>query len=249
VVECEVRGIEYAFPDLRQESTGCYSVEAKVQLVVTRTPVRSAFTAGDKYVLQLTEHYGNAIAFSVTLRDWDLPDFLVPSACFLRAMERPWHTGTEVSVPYKEYSAQKGMYTFKLYEGLIVGISNASKEWNNSPWDCIEVKWDDPSSAADPTARLGPWEVLFPSELSSGMGAQEVARIQAAIEVLKQDYARQQDSLLLPFVQEVDAKKYRRYYAMIHVPMSLERICKRLQSGYYRQVSLPLPLFLLARQL
>jgi hypothetical protein len=251
VVECEVRRIEYAFPDPSQESTGCYSVEARVQLVVTRVPVRNVFTAANKFSLQLVEPSASKITFTVTLRDWDLPEVLVPADIFQRAIEQPWPAGSWVTVPFKEWCEDTDTYTFKAYRGQVLGISNASEDWPNSPWDCVQVRWASTGSGEgdsdrDSQARICPWEASLASADEVGTGGvygvgidpHEAARMEKAIKALKVSYSQKCNGIFVPFVQSSHAAKSTRYYALIPVPITLGLIRDRLRNRYYRQVQL-----------
>jgi hypothetical protein len=253
IVECEVRKIEYMFPDTSQEHNMCCSVKAKVQLAVVRVPVRNVITAAGQYVLELaapraTRHSSSSeISFSVTLRDWDMPDFLVPSDLFMRSIRLAWHTGVRVTVQFKNYSEAEKMYVFTSYGGQVEGINNASAEWPHSPWDCIQVNWDDAEeSSADAATRVGPWEAVPQYDASSEyakilarfplaqLDGGEAMRIMDAIDALMAD--NKYKLLFAPFADQVDAEQFPSYYASIPVPICVDTIRSRLMSGYYRQV-------------
>jgi WD40 repeat protein len=256
IVECEVRDVQYVFPDTALEYKMCCSVKAKVLLAVVRVPLRHAITTHDQYVLEMvapraTRHSSaKEITFTVTLRDWDMPDFLVPSDLFMRSIRLAWHKGIRVNVPFKDYSEAEKRYIFKTYYGQVEGINNASAEWPHSPWDCIQVAWDDTDpSSPDATIRVGPWEAIPQFDASS-----EYSRILAKFPLAKLDEGEAQrilqeiDALMAdpkyanlfqPFAYEVDSSAFPSYYSSIPVPMCVELIRQRLINGYYRQVSSP----------
>ena len=253
IVECEVRDIQYVFPDTAQEYKMCCSVKAKVKLAVVRIPVRNGITSNNQYVLEMaapraTRHKaGQEITFTVTLRDWDMPDFLIPSDVFMRSIRLAWHTGIRVHVQFKDYSPDERRYVFKTYSGQVEGVSNASSEWPQSPWDCIQVNWDDTEAGSDDAAtKIGPWEAIpqydrdsHYSQILSNfpltrLPESECLRIKTEIEALMSD--EQYNGLFSPFYDDVNAEVFPSYYSAIPVPICVNRIRERLRNGYYRQV-------------
>ena len=262
VVECEVRDIKYAFPDTPQEHKMCCSVKAQVTLAVIRIPLRNSISSHGQYLLDLvaprnTRHSGGKeITFSVTLRDWDLPDFLISSDIFLRSIRLAWHAGVKVTVQFKNYSEEEKCYVFKAYTGQVAGISNASPEWPHSPWDCIEVSWDDANeSSGDGASKVGPWEAIPQFTAGSDyakimdkypltkIDPTEAERIVAEIDALME--SEQFADLFNPFMYPVDPTVFPSYYLSIAVPICVDTIRNRLENGFYRQVLLRILLFVL----
>jgi hypothetical protein len=144
LVECEVRDLTYSFPNSDQERRTCLATKAILTLTVVRVPLKHAFSAHSGYNVVFTEprstrHNDQEVTFAVTLREWDLPDFIIPTDVFLRSVNQPWHNGLRVSVPFKEYSIEEGRYNFVSYRGKVVGMANVSTAWPQSPWDAVQV--------------------------------------------------------------------------------------------------------------
>ena len=268
LVECEVRDIRYSFPASEDEFYACHSVKATLVLVVTRIPTHSAITSNGFYKVALSSPRSTRnsssmeITFEVVLRDWGLPDFLVPSDVFLRSIKLPWHMGLKVNVVFKEHSDDnEGQFVYRTYSAQVIRLMNASAEWPQSPWDALEVRWDSDSinnasanaAAAVGTDRIGPWEArpcFDPTSSSSseyplqrGIGAHEERSIHDAIDQLA--HSEQHSALFGDFMFPVDSELFPTYSSSIALPMCVDLILRRLKNGYYRQVHLLYELYTL----
>ena len=249
IVECEVRDIQYKFPDASEGHKGYRAIKAIVQLAVVRVPSRNTITAGHVYQLDLVipratrNSASKEITFEVTLRDWDLPEFLVPSDVFLRSVRLAWHRGIRLSAQFKNFSVEEQKYVFVEYAGQVEGLSNATPEWPNSPWEALQIRWDE-SVDGEELSRMGPWEVLpqfdpnsefsrilshFPMAVLDSNEAQRIAR---EIDVLMDKHK----TYFEPFQYEVDSTEYPTYYSHIALPMYVDLIRRRLDNHFYRQV-------------
>lgn len=261
LVECEVRDIRYSFPASEDEFYACHSVKATLVLVVTRIPTHSAITSNGYYKVALSSprstrnSSSSEITFEVVLRDWGLPDFLVPSDVFLRSIKLPWHMGLKVNVVFKEHSDENEgqQFVYRTYSAQVIRLINASSEWPQSPWDALEVRWDsdnnNAAAAAVGTDRIGPWEArpcfFDPSSseypLQRGIGALEERSIHDAIYQLA--HSELHSALFDDFMFHVDRELFPTYSSSIALPMCVDLILRRLKNGYYRQVQILFELY------
>ena len=140
------------------------------------------------------------------------------------------------------------------YAGTVWRITNSDPDWPHSPYECIEVRYDDTSSASvnEEIARLSPWEMkpLFSdhflteeeskSDQPDSFGEYEVKcptldsdaserianALSSAIEI--QDFQS--------FQYPVDQSKYPDYAQVVPVPIDLSMITQRLKNDFYRQI-------------
>ena len=242
LVECIVRDITYRFPN-DQELRWCNSMIAEVSLAIVGTPSRYNIAVTGQYMVSFvpprsTRHNAREQLITVTLRNTQLPDFLVLFEIFQRTIRVAWHQGVKISVAYQEIDPENGEVIFKEYPGKVVSLSNSDPEWPNSPWEALEVTWDDNTSSST-VDRINPWEAkaVFSSSshslpIGSKFDGNERIRILEELEKLIESSQLKFE----PFQYEVDSSVYPEYYCLIALPMYLELIVKRLQSGYYRQV-------------
>eukprot|EP00981_Chlorochromonas_danica_P005087 scaffold1034_cov175-Ochromonas_danica.AAC.13 len=247
-VECEVRDIRYEFPN-KQEHRNCKSVIAVLSLAVIRIPLKNIITTHGQYITDLVEprstrHSTNKeIVFQVVMRNCNLPEFLVPTPIYLKSIHQPWHQGIAVQVFYKEQDAETEEFRLNPYPAKVFKLSNCDADWQQSPWDALEVLFDDPQYNSLPT-RVCPWEAS-PLSTSSDYGQQlaerfkipcleenEIDRIEKAIE----EMMRSSDDRYSPFEFEVDSSVFPDYYFCIPVPVYIDLIRRRLRNKYYRQV-------------
>ena len=142
-------------------------------------------------------HGQNVIVVSV--RCCGLPDFIIPDHVYHRAARMNWRIGMRVSgwfcdetpsppenleLALSQPEETSSKEVLNMYYGTVVNISDCSVDsvaahdrrkssaiqWRNSPWDCMQVLWDDsaPSADADASAeasiapegaRICPWEI------------------------------------------------------------------------------------------
>ncbi|KAJ1386731.1 hypothetical protein B484DRAFT_410114 [Ochromonadaceae sp. CCMP2298] len=198
LVECVVRDLQYAFPSPQdgQEQRTCKAVKAILTLAVVRVPTEHELIHGGYQVVFAKSSARHAPeVFTVTLREWKLPDFLVPTDLFI-----------------KHYSEEEGRFVFETYAGKVLGLCNADSSWPHSPWDALSVEFDDGE-----TQDVCPWECTQleePSWISTHMDTAEVQRIQRGMEELlggADDYR--------PFEVQVDPSASPQYYDQIALPM------------------------------
>lgn len=268
-VECEVRHLRYDFPTA-QEHRWCQSVVAVLTLAVVRIPVRHAISANGHYLTDLAEprvsrHSGSREhVFQVMVRNCNLADFLVPISIFQRAVHLPWHQGVKISVSYKETDEESREMVFRQYTGKVLRLSNADEEWPHSPWEALEITWDDavadgtalsfsgqsPSAAAMSVDRVCPWEAnpLYEHGSSSSSSSSH-AHLQAQFQLPCLDAAEahridqaieqlmtQRSADFDPFLYPVDSSVFPDYYCIVPNPVYIDLIRLRLRNQYYRQL-------------
>ncbi len=258
-VECEVREVQYEFPSM-QEYRYCQSVMAILTLVVIRIPLKNTISSHGQYITDLVEprstrhssHKEQQI-FRVTVRNSSLADFLVPSVVFLRSVHLPWHLGIRINVTYKEVTEETQELVFRQYPGRVVRLSNSDEDWPQSPWDALEMTWEDATSTGESSSminndsastsdRVCPWEANplyegYANHLSKfqlpSLNSEDIKRIDTAIgELMEANTTRYS-----PFEYEVDSSVYESYYCVIPVPLYVDLIRRRLRSNYYRQMT------------
>ncbi|RYG68548.1 hypothetical protein EON64_04930, partial [archaeon] len=251
-VECEVKDIQYQFPSF-VEHRKCPSVMAILTLLVTRIPIQTSISQSGQYIGSLSEPRSTRhstfkdILFKVTMRNSNLPDFLVPSDLFQKSIFLPWHQGVRITVEYKETAPDTLEMTFNSYPARVVRLSNADEEWAQSPWDALEILWEDQDgSGGTPlvgvqTERICPWDAKPVSESSLALMAKhKVPCIDPALcaemdrafgQLLEDQYDR-----FSAFEYTVDSSVYESYYSIVQVPVYIDLIRSRLHNAYYRQV-------------
>jgi WD40 repeat protein len=213
-----------------------------------------------------TRHSVNVepISFKVTIRNCSLPDFLIPSHVFNRCLKLTWCEGIKVSVTYREpvltvtsFSPTGAINTAptherqeREYSAHVIRLANSSSDWPHSPWAALQIQFDDPNIGTDPinsspVEYIGPWEAV-PALDTSGTYGRAVAknpkpslsedvstRILQEVRQLMETHSE----LYEPFAFEVDSSIFPEYYCTIPVPMYVDLIIRRLENGFYRQVS------------
>jgi WD40 repeat protein len=242
LVECVVREVSYRFPK-DQELRWCNSIVAEVTLAIIGTPSKNAITVSGMYLVSFvppraTRNSTREQLIKVTLRNTQLPDFLVLFDIFQRTIKMAWHQGIQISVQYKEFHPESGDVIFQEYQGKVVSLSNSDPEWPHSPWEALEVTWDDNKNESLTIDRICPWEAkaVFSSHNFTAIGSKidpaESIRIVSAVQSLLEQTQEKYE----PFQFEVDSSVYPEYYCLIALPVYVELIVRRLQNGYYRQV-------------
>lgn len=251
--ECMVQDIAFEFPT-EQEFCKCKSAVAKVTLVVLRVPSRTTLTSHGNYLVNMiemrsTRHSINkTFSFEVKLRNSGLADFVIPSSIFHRSISWAWHQGIEIVVKFSECD-ENGESVLRDYFGKVLSLSNSDEEWPHSPWEALEVIWENSGSSSSSaggappeTQRISPWDAIprYPSSSSTTSGPalpklneQLCSQIESAIGQLLKDKGDRYS----PFEYEVDSTVFPHYYSLIAVPSFVDLIRRRLLSGYYRQVS------------
>ncbi len=240
LVECIIRHIEYRFPG-DQELRWTASTVAEITLAIIGTPSRNVFTASGQYHVTFvpprsTRNNTREQLIKVTMRNSQLPDFLVLSDVFMKTIRVAWHQGVLISVQYKEHN-EAGEIIFKEYKGKVVSLSNCDPDWPQSPWEALEVSWEDTSDVVD---RISPWEAK--AVHSSVVSTQTYSNSQ--ISVADSQKAADEINGLIDkhadyeaFHYEVDSRIYPDYYSFIALPIYVDLIVRRLQNQYYRQVN------------
>ncbi len=107
---------------------------------------------------------GRVLSFSVTLRDCGTPDFLVLESRFMRSISLPWHEGIRVTCAYHDLD-QHGQLTVKEFAGRVHSMKNRDSQWPQSPWEALQVEWDD--SSADQQAVVSSSTSVDPDRLGN----------------------------------------------------------------------------------
>lgn len=267
LVECIVKDLVYEFPS-RAEHRRCQSVLAIVTLALVGIPIKHQLTATGEYHVDFvpqrhTRHSATSepSTFQVTLRNCNLPDYLIPSYLFYRCLRTPWHEGIKVAVVLSEFIARTSqsptttgeIVTYeredKRYTARVIGLSNLSDNFPHSPWEALQIQFDDPNAESYhsiPIERIAPWEAIPVIDASktyersaikfprNTIPTDESSRILQSFENLLEIEA----DFCEPFRYEVDSSIFPEYYCTIPVPMYLDLIQRRLEKDYYRQVRL-----------
>ena len=249
LVECEIIDISYAFPS-KQQYHMCPSVIVIVKLLIISIPSKIMLHSNGLISVGLASpratrnSSNNDTAFSVKLRKYNLPDFLVPSHLFERAIRLPWYEGMKIQIKYQDIGVG-GETIQSTSNGRVAKVSTKEEEWQHSPWECLEVEFDNGPDQPISVDRICPWEVIpifddssnywkmWNSFVSPQINEDRRKKIQQGIEDLMSE-----ESVFKPFFDEVDPIIFPDYYCFIHVPIYLSLIYKRVVNKYYRQVSM-----------
>ena len=181
------------------------------------------------------------IEFDITINKSGFPDFIVTHHLYERCVKTHWRIGMRLSVEFDELI--DGQMASKRYNGRIVNISDSDhNNWRRSPWDCLEVVWDD-SAGSTEGDRVNPWEAsaFFAEETSLAAAVRDLkpTRLQDELtqRVLTAIRALEEADEFQEFKDAVDPELFAEYYCFVPVPMYLTLIETRLANGYYRQVS------------
>ena len=244
VVQCRIDSISYEFPTAAM-SRRCSSLLAVVNLTVTGYPTRwNTQHAGllplDFSPPKVTRHRGSENnAFSVTLRKYQLPDYLVPDYQYVKAMRVQWREQMRIEVDYVDGVNENNMEITKTYSGIIQGIGDSDPDsWPDSPWNCLEIKW---YSEEERTDSVSPWEACHYAHLDLRIQVENLPRLadDISVRILRLVRKLSADELFKEFSAPVDRELFPDYYSIIPLPMDLGLVERRLESGYYRKVNLP----------
>jgi WD40 repeat protein len=250
LVECEVRAVQYRLPS-EQELKFCPSVIVRLTLSILRVPIRNQFQSSGLYYLELAEaaratrnSTHKEHTFTVSLRSCHVPEFVIPSHLFLRSVRNPWVEGMRIDVQYKERCGETGEVTFKPYSGTVTALVNRAQEWPGSPWEALEVRWDETETGELSVDRIGLWEATPQFEadtpyqqardkfISPLLPVETCERIAVEVGALME----QGGAAFAQFMHDVDRQAFEQYYCIIAAPMCVDLILRRLRGGYYRQV-------------
>ena len=248
LVECIVKDVTYSFPTEREYRL-CSSVIASLKLVIIRVPMKRTISATGQVSIQLiaprtTRNTPKSETFfTVSLRNYHIPDFVIPSYIYERSMRIQWRQKMMIEVFYKELTESGDLY-FKKYPCEIIETSNSRDEWSASPWENLQVRTVTGASSSSTDTdvineydRISPWEAIpitDNNEYETTMGLDQV--IADSIESSIGDLMSKENDVYNPFEFEVDAEIFPDYYTIIQVPMYVDLIRRRLKHGYYRQV-------------
>eukprot|EP01041_Mallomonas_annulata_P003184 gene3184-6281_t len=242
VVECEVLTVSYDFPTFLEYKR---SPSALVYLGLQIVSTPSRWGQGGHghpiladFITTRQTRGANASSFDITIRRCGDPDFIVPVHLYLRCIKTKWRVGRVVRISDSDHAS-----------------------WPQSPWDCLEVIWDDQSrgdmvtSSSSTTAgntemlipehtdRVNPWEAcpVFLSESAQpailavikppSMCVEVGERVRTALQALMQE------DILQPFTNPVDQEYFPDYYCFVVLPICLTLIEKRIENGYYRTIA------------
>eukprot|EP01035_Chromulina_nebulosa_P017150 gene17150-22664_t len=273
LVECIVKDIAFEFPTLT-EYKRCPSVLSIVTLQIVGIPIRRQITSISEYVIEFgsqrqtrnsSQTPDSAIFanFTVTLRNFNIPDFIVPYHLFFRSCNKvQWHEGIRISVTYRDLpkpstspsvlTSNQSSHTLvdHVYTARVVKLSDASSEWPQSPWEALQIRFesenplDEETNNISPIERIGIWEAV-PLIDSSNNYSRACLRYPAprlpnelclSIENKIGRLIESHKDLYSPFEYEVDSTIFPEYYGVIPVPIYLDLIRRRLRNQYYRQI-------------
>jgi len=246
LVECIVKDVTFSFPTEREYRL-CTSVIASLKLEITRVPMKRTISSNGQVSVQLiaprtTRNTPKSDTFFiVSLRNYHVPDFMIPSYIYERSMSIQWGQNMMIEVFYKELTENGDLY-FKKYPCEIIQLSNSRDDWSTSPWENLQVRTVTGSSSSSTDTdfeydRISPWEAIPVTdnnfyEVTKGLDQTIADSIEASIG----DLMENENEIYSPFEFEVDAELFPDYYTVIQVPMYVDLIRRRLKNGYYRQV-------------
>lgn len=246
LVECIVKDVTYSFPTEREYRL-CTSVIASLKLVIIRVPMKRTISSSGQVSVQLiaprtTRNTPKSETFfTVSLRNYHIPDFIIPSYIYQRSMSIQWKQNMMVEVFYKELTENGELY-FKKYQCEIIETSNSRDEWPASPWENVQVRTVTGASSSsgdviDEYDRISPWEAIPITDgdiYEATMGLDQT--ISDSIEMSIGELMENENEIFNPFEFEVDSELFPDYYTIIQVPMYVDLIRRRLKNSYYRQV-------------
>ena len=263
-VDCLVRDISFDFPT-EAEHRRCPSVLVHLTLVLMRTPQSRTHKQNAPFYIEFVEPRAtrhSAVVehvFTITLRRYSLPEFVVLKPTVDRALRVHWQPGTIVRIKYLLEETQE----CEEYKGTVMRLSDVSPGmWPHSPWNALEVLYRpaeaDPESqpftfsssssssdaietTTDMYERISPWECVLDEDTHRTLDTAYAARVSQEIQALMAAEERFQ-----PFINAIDSVLFPDYYSVIPVPMYVDLICSRLNEGYYRQVMFLMHIFMLS---
>jgi WD40 repeat protein len=164
-----------------------------------------------------------AQTFIVSFRQTDFAEFVLPLYRYERH-EHVYGPGDRFKMLY-EGEPEPYFGTVKILRPF------HPKDYPDSPWQCLEVRWDKVGEGDEDTAQVSPWEIMPESEdqgpppVTSDLSDTERKRLQAVLEeeVMVTDLAR-------PFVQPLDSA----LLAYVPLPLCLQTVVARLDANFYR---------------
>lgn len=165
----------------------------------------------------------------VTLRNCDLPDFLVSFPIFHTLMGKPWKVGDPFEMrfvekfPFSPISRRRGVAT--RFGGKILRLREDAK-WPGSPWEAADIQWDGSGGLQS----ISMFETCSDETPASSLPRAEQSRFLSILEELeKQEWAAE-------FVEPVPSHlpDLRCYDALVPVRMELQCVRSRLEKGFYR---------------
>ena len=138
---CRVVEQRFAFPNHLCRSNSILEV---LKLQVVAVPDPGYQTSGDapKTFVRPTT---SLPVFQATLRDCDLPDFLVSLQNYVERMGQSWAVGSHFEMEFQEESAWVASMTRRQgitkYGGTVVRF-RPNPVWFGSPWEAAEIRWD-----------------------------------------------------------------------------------------------------------
>jgi len=154
-----------------------------------------------------------------------------------------WHQGIRIHVAYREEGLDNNDPVDRLYSGVVVSLSDsAHEEWPHSPWEALQVEWDETGEEAEGISRIGPWEARPVESMSFTEACRKIPAPgiseEACTHIISRigSYLDENPEVREAFEFTVDSEVFPDYYGIVQVPMYIDLIRRRLQNGYYRQV-------------
>jgi len=167
-----------------------------------------------------------AQTFVVSYRRTDLAEFVLPLYRYERHERNVFGPGDRFKMLFENKPEP--------YQGTVMQMRPFHpKDFPDSPWQCLEVRWDEKEEGGEDDDRVSPWEIMPLSEqpgplvFSTDLSDAERTRLHAGLEgrVMVTDLAR-------PFNQPPGAHTL----AYVPLPLCLETVVVRLGNAYYRSV-------------
>lgn len=165
----------------------------------------------------------------VTLRNCDLPDFLVRFPVFHALMGKPWKVGDPFEMrfvekfPFSPFSRRRGVAT--RFGGKILRLREDAK-WPGSPWEAADIQWDGSGGLQS----ISMFETCSDETPAASLPRAEQSRFLSVLgELEKQEWAGE-------FIEPVPSHlpELRCYDALVPVRMEFQCVRSRLEKGFYR---------------
>ena len=256
-VECKVVDYWYDFPK-SGEYKKCNSALVEIELEITGVPsgsisnVSSSHNAAFIYPKFQAVEASNedTISFTVTLRNLNLPDFLVPSYLYFQAALVPWKRGTKFQTYFKEDVGESNdsndVQPWKSYPGVLLRCTQFEEEWQGSPWNSLEIIWAESLSRIideNRIERISPWDARIRDDANfTALCAKNPSCLPPKLprRVITSLVAKIQEIMTMeefePFSYPIDSNAFADYYCIIPCTMYLDLIKERLESNFYRQL-------------
>ena len=250
-VECRVVDLWHDFPK-SSDYKKCNSAIVEIELEIIGVPqpsltkyTNSGVMTGSIYTkfIPVTDRDEESMSFTVTLRNLNLPEFLVPYHLYIQSGQVKWGKGVKFRTFFKEGDNDD---PWKSYPGVVVRSTNFDEEWPLSPWNSLEILWQENLSRVineSRIERISPWDAKLHDNqnfIAQCEKVSECSRPRLPQQLINCVLEKINDLMKLeafePFSYPIDSSLFADYYCIIPCAMYLDLIARRLESNFYRQL-------------